>query len=98
MHFYRIGTIAQKFGYHPSYPTSVFKCYCGCTITEYLNRQRIRVAKNFLTSEPKLTLGEISEQIGIADEKYFMWLFKRYEGITATSYRKSFTQKEKSRI
>ncbi len=93
-----VAGIAMKFGYHPAYLTSVFKRYSGCTITEYLNRQRIRVAKNFLTSEPKLTLAEISEQVGIGDEKYFMRLFKRYEGITATSYRKAFFQKKKNRI
>lgn len=90
--------IARKFGYHPSYLTSVFKHYSGCTITEYLNRQRIRVAKNYLISAPMLTLTEISEQVGIADEKYFMRLFKRYEGVTATSYRKAFSQKEKNRM
>lgn len=93
-----VTAIARKFGYHPSYLTSVFKHYSGYTITEYLNRQRIRVAKNFLTSAPMLTLTEISEQVGITDEKYFMRLFKRYEGVTATSYRKAFSQKEKNRI
>lgn len=93
-----VSEIAQKFGYHPSYLTSVFKRYSGCTITEYLNRQRIRVAKNYLTSEAQLTLSEISEQIGIADEKYFMRLFKKYEGVTATSYRKAFSQKRKNRL
>ncbi len=93
-----VAEIAVKFGYHPAYLTSVFKRYSGYTITEYLNRQRIRVAKNYLTSEPKLTLAEISEQVGIGDEKYFMRLFKRYEGITATAYRKAFFQKKKNRI
>lgn len=93
-----VSEIAQKFGYHPSYLASVFKRYSGYTITEYLNRQRIRVAKNYLTSETQLTLSEISEQIGIADEKYFMRLFKRYEGVTATSYRKAFSQKKKNRL
>ena len=92
-----VGEIAEKFGYHPSYLSSVFKRYSGCAITEYLNRQRIRVAKNFLTTMPKLTLAEIGEQVGISDEKYFMRLFKRYEGITATAYREAFSQKKKNR-
>ena len=89
--------IAEKFGYHPSYLTSVFKRYSGCTITEYLNRQRIRVAKNLLTSTPKLTLAEIGTQVGIGDEKYFMRLFKRYEGVTATAYREAFSRKPLNR-
>ncbi|WP_276947717.1 helix-turn-helix transcriptional regulator [Acetatifactor muris] len=93
-----VAGIAEKFGYHPSYLTAVFKRYSGCTITEYLNRQRIRVAKNLLTSMPKLSLAEISEQTGISDEKYFMRLFKRYEGVTAAAYRKAFPEKRKNRI
>lgn len=93
-----VAGIAEKFGYHPSYLTAVFKRYSGCTITEYLNRQRIHVAKNLLTSVPKLSLAEIGEQIGISDEKYFMRLFKRYEGVTATAYREAFPEKRKNRI
>ncbi|MBD5532150.1 MAG: AraC family transcriptional regulator [Lachnospiraceae bacterium] len=92
-----VNEIARKFGYHPSYLSSVFKRYSGCAITEYLNRQRILVAKNYLATMPKLTLAEISEQVGIADEKYFMRLFKRYEGVTATAYREAFSQKKKNR-
>jgi len=93
-----VAGIAEKFGYHPSYLTALFKRGSGYTVTEYLNRQRVHVAKNLLTSTPKLTLAEISEQVGIGDEKYFMRLFKRYEGITATAYRKAFAQKEKNRV
>lgn len=92
-----VSDIAGKFGYHPSYLTAVFKRYSGYTITEYLNRQRIRVAKNLLTSTPKLTLAEIGRQVGIGDEKYFMRLFKRYEGITATAYREAFSKKQLNR-
>lgn len=93
-----VAGIAEKFGYHPSYLTSLFKRCSGYTITEYLNRQRIRVAKNLLVSTPKLTLAEISEQVGIGDEKYFMRLFKRYENITATAYREAFARKKRNRI
>ncbi len=93
-----VAGIAEKFGYHPSYLTSLFKRCSGYTITEYLNRQRIRVAKNLLVSTPRLTLSEVSEQVGIGDEKYFMRLFKRYEGITATAYREAFARKKKNRI
>lgn len=92
-----VAGIAEKFGYHPAYLTSVFKRYSGCTITEYLNRQRIRVAKNLLTATPKLTLSEIGSQVGIGDEKYFMRLFKRYEGVTATAYREAFFRKSMNR-
>ena len=95
---FSVADISEKFGYHPSYLTSLFKRCSGYTVTEYLNRQRIRVAKNLLVSTPKLTLSEIGEQVGIGDEKYFMRLFKRYEGITATAYRKAFARKKRNRL
>lgn len=93
-----VADIARKFGYHPAYLTSIFKRFTGYTLTEYLNRQRIHIAKNYLVSMPGLSITEISGQIGISDEKYFMRLFKRYEGVTATAFRKAFFQKKKNRI
>lgn len=92
-----VAAIAEKFGYHPSYLTSLFRRHSGCTITEYLNRQRVQVAKNLLTSTPQLTLAEVARHVGIGDEKYFMRLFKRYEGITATAYREAFSKKQMNR-
>lgn len=93
-----VAGIAEKFGYHPSYLTALFKRCSGYTVTEYLNRQRIQVAKNLLTSTGRLSLAEISAQVGIPDEKYFMRLFKRYEGVTATAYREAFSRKLRNRI
>ena len=92
-----VAEIGEKFGYHPSYLTALFRRYSGCTITEYINRQRTRAAKNLLTSVQKSSLAEISMQVGISDEKYFMRLFKRYEGITPTAYRKAFSRGKKNR-
>lgn len=93
-----VSSIAEKFGYHPSYLSAVFKRYSGYTITEYLNRQRMQAAKKFLTTMPQLPLAEISGLVGISDEKYFMRLFKRYEGVTPTLYRETFSRGEKNRI
>ena len=93
-----VSDIAEKFGYHPSYLSTLFKRYSGYTITQYLNRQRIQVAKKFLTTMPQLPLSEISALVGIPDEKYFMRLFKHYEGVTGTMYRNTFSRREKNRI
>lgn len=92
-----VAAIAEKFGYHPAYMTSIFKRATNFTVTEYLNRQRIRVAENLLTATPKLTITQISERVGVHDEKYFMKLFKRYNGLTPTAYRKAFIEKHQNR-
>lgn len=92
-----VNAIAEKFGYHPSYLTSLFKKYTGQTVTEYINRQRIHASLNLLVSTPRISLEEISEQVGFSDAKYFMRLFKRYEGVTPTNYRKTFSEKRTNR-
>ena len=88
-----VSEVASKFGYHPSYITAIFKKATGYTLIEYINIQRIKAAQNLLTTTPKLPIEKISEMVGYRDEKYFMKLFKRYEGVTPTGYRKAFYQK-----
>lgn len=93
-----VNEIAERFGYHPSYLAAFFKQATQMTVTEYLNRQRIHAAENLLGITPPMSLADISEQVGFSDEKYFMKLFKRYKGLTPTSYRRAFSEKQKNRI
>ncbi len=88
-----VAYIAEQFGYHPTYLTNVFKKYTGYPILTYINRIRIAVSKNLLANRT-LSIYEIANTCGFSDEKYFMKLFKRYEGITPTQYRKAFHQKK----
>lgn len=88
-----VASIAEQFGYHPTYLTNIFKKYTGYPILTYVNRTRIAVAKNLLTNRT-LSIYRIADMCGFLDEKYFMKLFKRYEGITPTQYRKAFHQKK----
>lgn len=92
-----VSELAQKFGYHPSYLAALFKRSTGQTIIEYLNHQRIHAAENLLMVTPKISIAQISEQVGFSDEKYFMKLFKRYNGLTPTAYRDAFSEKFKNR-
>lgn len=87
-----VNEIAEKFNYHPTYLTSLFKKHTGYPIITYINRTRIAVAKNLLISRTLSVYG-IADMCGFTDEKHFMKLFKRYEGITPTQYRKAFHQK-----
>lgn len=88
-----VADIAKRFGYHPAYLTALFKKTTGYTVVEYIHLQRIRAATNLLLTPPRLTISEISETVGFSDEKYFMKLFKRYEGMTPTAYRNAFSKK-----
>ena len=88
-----VSGLAEKFGYHPTYLSALIKQYTGYPLVTYINRTRISVSKNLLNSH-SLTIRQISSMCGFADEKHFMKLFRQFEGMTPTQYRKAFDQKK----
>ena len=64
----------------------LFRTTLGLRPMEYIARRRIQEAKALLTST-SLSVGEIAEQSGFGSESYFCKLFRKYEGITPTSFR-----------
>lgn len=62
-----------------------FKEQFGITPLEYINRERLRIAKQLL-SDPGNSIKNISLQCGFSDVNYFVRLFKKKEGITPGDY------------
>ena len=62
-----------------------FKEQFGITPLEYINRERIKMAKKLL-SDPHHSIHEVSDQCGFSDTNYFVRLFKKSEGITPGEY------------
>ncbi len=62
-----------------------FKEQFGITPLEYINRERIKLAKQLL-ADSKNSITSVSMQSGFADVNYFVRLFKKAEGITPGSY------------
>lgn len=85
-----VETLAAQYNYHPTYLTTLIKKYTGYPVSSYINRTRIAVAKNILCVRDTLTIQEIASMCGFTDEKYFMRLFKKLEGITPSQYRNAF--------
>jgi len=81
--------IAEKFNYNKDYLSRLFKRKTGLNLLEYIHLMKISKAKELL-SRTSLPLKVITDQIGIDDEKYFMRLFKKYEKITPTEFRKAY--------
>ena len=63
-----------------------FKEEFGITPLEYINRERIKLAKQIL-SDKKNTVSSVGYQCGFADVNYFVRLFKKAEGITPGAYK-----------
>jgi AraC-like DNA-binding protein len=66
----------------------MFREQFGLSPLEYINRERIKLAKNLLAEDDD-SVSEVSHQCGFNDTNYFVRLFHRMEGITPGMYRQS---------
>lgn len=89
-----VESLAEQYNYHPTYLTALVKKYTGYPVSSYVNRFRISIAKNILCVRNTLSIQDIAYMCGFTDDKYFMRLFKKIEGITPTQYRNAFQAKK----
>lgn len=62
-----------------------FREQFGVTPLEYINRERIKLAKQLL-ADSRNSITSVSHQCGFSDVNYFVRLFKKSEGITPGIY------------
>lgn len=55
---------------------------------EYLNRYRLQKAKEMIIGREDITVKEVARRIGYNDASYFCSMFREYEGITPTEFRR----------
>jgi AraC-like DNA-binding protein len=84
-----VSDVAEHFTYNKSYLSRFFKKKTGYNLQEYIHLMKISKAKEILTRSTR-SIRDVAEKVGIDDEKYFMRLFKKYESMTPTEYRKAF--------
>ncbi|WP_068496656.1 helix-turn-helix transcriptional regulator [Paenibacillus kribbensis] len=84
--------IANHFKYNKNYLSRIYKQNTGIGISEQIIKFRLKHAKELLT-ETDLSIIEIASEVGYDDSKYFMRLFKKFETVTPTQYRKTFYRK-----
>jgi len=80
-----INTLSQKAYMSRNGFFKWFKEQFGITPLEYINRERIKLAKQLLC-EKQNTITEIGYQCGFTDVNYFVRLFRKTEGITPGTY------------
>ena len=81
--------IAAQLNVNPSYLSNLFHKECGCTLTEFVNSQRIDRAVQLLSNSKK-AVQDIAAECGIQDVNYFIKLFKRQTGLTPNQYRRNY--------
>jgi AraC-like DNA-binding protein len=72
-------TICKDCNISPSYVERLFKKYMGCTVTEYINNEKLYFACELIRSA-HLNLTEIAAYLGYSDVSYFSRRFKRKFG------------------
>ena len=84
----RLKTIAEKLNVNSSYLSSLFHKEYGCTLTEFINKQRIDHGILLLRMTAK-NVQEIATECGVQDVNYFIRLFKKQTGMTPNRYREN---------
>ncbi|WP_100407908.1 AraC family transcriptional regulator [Bacillus solitudinis] len=84
-----VSMIAEQFSYNSDYLSRIFKNSTGMNLQEYIHSLKISKAKELLIRTNE-SIKMIAYTVGISDEKYFMKLFKKYEKITPSEFRKAY--------
>lgn len=80
-------SVADIFNISEPYLSSIFKQSLGINFSTYMEGVRIDKAKELLKNT-KLSIGDISENVGYCSANSFCRAFKRVTGISASEYRK----------
>lgn len=86
-----VSKLCHQFSISRSTLYEISKNNFGCSISEYIQNQRIERAKELLKN-PELTISEVSEAVGIKDANYFIRFFKKRTQCTPKAYQKKATR------
>ena len=89
-HNMNIKTLAVDMNVTPSYLGYLFTKETGYVFTDYLNRTRVDKAKEFL-EKTNYSMEKIAGLLGYNNRTYFLSIFKKFEGVTPTEYKISFS-------
>lgn len=82
-----LAAIAQAVGLSQYHFCRAFKRVVGVSPWQYVIQQRVEAAKRFLAL-PKLSIAEISRQMGFSSQAQFTTFFRKHVDLTPTAYRK----------
>ncbi|WP_165218865.1 helix-turn-helix domain-containing protein [Schaalia sp. ZJ1691] len=83
----RIRDLVQEVGYAENYISRRFKAEMGQSLVEYINQQKVEVAKSMLKGS-MVSVVELSERLSFSNPSYFSAVFKKHTGLTPLEYRK----------
>lgn len=72
-----------------SYFSRLFSKEMGDSFSNYISKLKIKWAKDLL-EESDMSVSQISDELGFNEPGYFIKIFKKYEGITPSVYKKYY--------
>jgi AraC-like DNA-binding protein len=84
-----VENICDSLGKSRSYMSRMFKENTGMNLLDFLHTTRLTEAKKLLT-DTEQGISDIARQVGYYSGWTLARVFKRYEGITPTAYRKAY--------
>lgn len=81
-----IKDVAEEFHYNPEYLSALYSRETGMTLTRSIVMTRIDISKQLL-SDRNVSIKEAAFSCGFSDEKYYMRVFRKLEGMTPLQYR-----------
>lgn len=85
---FSLKSVAALNGVSPGYLSSCFKAETGKTFVDYVNSQRMDLAKHLIKTT-KLQIQTVAQHCGFVDMQYFSKVFKKYTGETPRGYRQA---------
>lgn len=83
--------VADYVHFTPEYFSKLFKKETGENVKNYIRRIKIDAAKDLL-GNPKIPVNIIAAELGYSNYSHFTQMFRKYENVTPTEYRKQVLQ------
>ena len=87
-----LSDIAERFYLSREYISRKFKQQFNKTITDYITQLRIEKSKELLEN-PHLKIYEVGSSVGYQNDKYFIKVFKKIEGVTPREFQAQLLQR-----
>lgn len=80
-----LNAVAELFFLSPGYLSTTFKKHCGMSFTEYINHQKVNLAKELLLKQ-EMKIYEIASLLGFENIYYFSKVFKKISGMSPSEF------------
>ncbi len=80
--------LAERYGFVPSYLSTIFKSYYDLTPMDYVNYKKMEEAKHLL-AHSRMKVKDVANYLGYQDSLYFSKVFKKETGVSPKEYIKN---------